>query len=122
VEKIIQEKMRLLLERFRKGLCVIQDSQEVLFWKGDLKLLEGREASLLGALKGAFLAEGIYGDPTGAKKLGVTEELEGKGGQNTRVQGTGPGMRLWVGTLKAWLMSVGLVVIKYNSKFLEDFK
>lgn len=93
--------MRLLLERFRKGLRVIQDSQEVLFSKGDLKLLEGREASLLGALKGAFLAEGIYGGPTGAKKLSVTEELESQGGQNTRVRGRGSGMRLRVGTSKA---------------------
>ena len=98
MEKIIKEKMRLLLERFRKGPCVIQDSQEVLFWKGDLKLLEGREeTSFMGVLKGAFQAEGIYGGPTGTKKLGVTEELEGQGGQNTRVKGIGTGMRLKVG-------------------------
>ena len=124
MEKIIKEKMRLLLERFRKGHCVIQESQEVLFWKGDLKLLEGREeTSLMGALKGAFQAEGIYGGRTGTKKLGVTEELEGQGGQNTRVKGIGYWDEVESSTAPWRLYErVDLVVINYNRKFLEDFK
>lgn len=61
-------------------------------------MLEGREgASLVGGLGRAFQAEGTYGGPAGAKELGVTEELEGQGGQNTRRRGKGVGMRLKVG-------------------------
>lgn len=51
----------------------------------------------MGALRRAFQAEGIYGGPAGAKELGVTEGLEGQGGQNTRVRGREIGMRLKVG-------------------------
>lgn len=68
--------------------------------EGDLKSLEGREgASLVGrtVAGGAFQAEGICRGLAEAKELGVTEEWEGQGGQNTRVRSGRTGIKRKVG-------------------------
>lgn len=85
----IKEKIRLLLERPQ---CYLGWSRRPPL-EGDPRLLKGRE----GERKEALKEEEIYGGPEGAKELGVTEELDGQGGRNTRVRGRGRrGIGVWL--------------------------
>lgn len=65
-----------------------------MVWKGTSSYLkEGKEPVLwaVWAGVGSFQAEGAHRGPAGAKELGVAEEREGWGGQDTRVTGRGTG-------------------------------